>query len=150
MSKITVTPDEFVDFVISFLLNKMIHKKEMLGDNERFNDIVERMERGGLKSHLLQAFLKFDSQQRMQFKRIKDVFEGKDNVRNTIDILPDRTSKEKAFRNKGDNSFLNEIIKRVIKEARSYRIRTGCLISNDKMERLIDKVLTEEYNKESK
>lgn len=60
------------------------------------------------------------------------------------------TEEIKAFRNKGDNSFLNEIIKRVIKEARSYRIRTGCLISNDKMERLIDKVLTEEYNKESK
>ena len=75
--KINLTPETFSDLVISYLLDCLLHSDEVTKSN-RFNELVEIMELKGMKSLLLMKYLDMDSNERLNYKRIKKSLTDKD------------------------------------------------------------------------
>jgi hypothetical protein len=89
MAKINLSVSEFENIVITFLLYKMLNTDFIETTNEDFNDMVEIMEKKGLQPLFLRYYLNMDPQLRVEFKRIKNVFEGKKGVRADIFVYPE-------------------------------------------------------------
>jgi hypothetical protein len=88
MSKINLQPKQFGDVVASFLLDKMLHPEEIVPYDEDFNKLVKDMERKGMKTILLQYYLKTDPNVRLYYKRIKPSFEIGNTMSSVINIMP--------------------------------------------------------------
>ena len=84
MPKINVTAKEFADFSLIFLLNKILNPEDFVSGYEDFDDFADMLSNKGLKSLLLKYYLGLNSNMRVKYKRIKDVFEG--NVDNNYVI----------------------------------------------------------------
>jgi len=89
MAKINVTPDEFCDIVVSFLFDKMLHPDEIVPNNIEFNDLMESMRGKGLRSLFMNYYLSMDSNTRVKYKKIKNIFDGS-NMTSVINIVPER------------------------------------------------------------
>lgn len=127
MSKINVTPEEFGNIIIAFLLDKSLHPDEVIPGNEIFDKLMLRMYDKGLKPLALKAFLEMDSQDRVKYKRIKDSFtDGKANVINITQFKPvEIKGKEKP------ESKLSKIGKKILK-----RLVAGEELSSEEKEYL--------------
>ena len=78
MPKINVTPKEFADFSLIFLLNKILKPDEVVDGYEEFDEFGDTLTKKGMRSILLKYYLGLESNMRVKYKRIKDVFEGDD------------------------------------------------------------------------
>jgi len=148
MSKIIVTPEEFANFVVSFLLDKISHKDKVLPDYDEFSDIVWRMEKGGIKPHLMKMYLHMDALNRGKYKRIKEAFSG--DTHNTYEILisSDKSTKEKS--KKTDKYKVKDLIKKAIRLIKQERQRTGFPLNEDKLDRIIEHVINQQKEWEEK
>lgn len=144
MATIVITGDEFGDFTISFLLDAMIND-EILPDNEAFQRVVKNMERKGMKAVLLQEFLRFKSQQRIQYKRIKPSFEEGNKGSNIINITNTGFVKEDIeIKETLQKEQVRETIDKVLLLLKKRRRKTGLPVSRKNTEKIIEKVLSQE------
>ena len=105
MAKVSISPEEFGDFVVSFLLDKTIHPEEVIPGNEQFNKFIKDMKGKGIKSPMIQYYLTMDPNMRLYYKRVKPTFEGSGT--NSVIYLMPHMDKEKKKEG---------IIKRTIKK----------------------------------
>jgi len=70
MAKVKLTPSEWGDFVLVFLLDAIVHPK-ILDENPEFRDMVDEMSTKGLKSNLLKYYLSLPGDIRIKYKRLK-------------------------------------------------------------------------------
>jgi hypothetical protein len=110
--KINVTPEEFQDVVVAFLLDKLLHPNEIVPNNEGFNKLAKIMSGKGLKSRFMMYYLDMDTRNRVQYKRIKDIFDGTTSGSAVINISPSK-KKEKDKDTKG---IMMKIIKKLLKK----------------------------------
>jgi len=114
MSKVNVTPDQFGNLVVSFLLDKMLHPEEVIPGNKDFNVFAEKMAGKGMKPLSLNYYLRMNAVERVYYKRIKKVFEYDQNQSAVIFIWPSKGDIEKA--EKKDNLLKRAIKKLLFKE----------------------------------
>jgi predicted transcriptional regulator len=132
VAKIIVEPNEFADIVISFLFDKMLHPKEIVPNNDDFNEFIEKIRGKGLKTLLMQYFLNMDSRTRVKYKIIKDVLEEGSSQTSVINISPEKVEKKKEI----SKGLLKNIIKKLI----------GAGTITDKEKKILLESLEEEYN----
>lgn len=133
--KIVVTPEEFEDIIIGFLYDALVHD-DSVRKSESFEEFLEWMRRSGAKPKLMSAYLGFEQQQRMKYKKIRQSFYSADHDSN---ILIREGDYEKAVTNK--EGVLKRLLKSVFGEARAYKIRYGRPITEDHLDHFLDKAL---------
>jgi hypothetical protein len=111
MTILHFTPEEFATFVLSFLMDKTINPDEVVTKDDRFNTFIEKYS-VRFKSILMQYYLDSDAIERMQYKRVKDIFQiGADNKKShTIRITPSKTKEEKEK----ERGFLRKLIAKIL------------------------------------
>ena len=109
MSKINLSPSQFGDFTVAFLLDKIIHPDEIIPGNEEFSKFIKDMKGKGAKSLMIQYYLTMDPNIRLYYKRVKSTFEGNRNNNSVIYLMPRKEKEKKKKKKEG-------IIKRSIKK----------------------------------
>ena len=106
MAKVSISPEEFGDFVVSFLLDKTIHPDEVIPGNEHFNKFMKDMKGKGIKSPMIQYYLSMNPNMRLYYKRVKPTLEGDKSSNSVIYLMPHMDKEKKK----------DGIIKRTIKK----------------------------------
>ena len=114
MATINVTPKQFADLTVSFLLDKILHPDEVVSGDEEFDKFTTSIKGKGMKSALTQYYVKMDSQSRLDYKRIKDIFDGTTNDIQNIKVVPEKKIKKKDKKEK--EGFLKRVGKAVLKK----------------------------------
>jgi hypothetical protein len=114
MATINVTPKQFADLSVSFLLDKILHPDEVVSGNKEFDEFTASIKGKGMKSALTQYYIKMDSQSRLDYKRIKDIFDGSTNDIQNIKVVPEKKVKKKDKKEK--EGFLKKVGKAVLKK----------------------------------
>jgi len=137
MASVTLTKEEFVDFIVSFLLDKMLHENKMLPADEEFNELSKTLISKGVKQTLLFHYLKSTSISRGKYDFVKKVFQegSKDNL--YLSILGEVESVKEP-------STIKNLIKKALKIIKAHRKRTGFPLNEKKINKIIDKLLLEE------
>jgi hypothetical protein len=107
MAKLNFTPSEFADFVIAFLLDKMINPDEIIIENEKFTKLINKISGQGAKPLFTKYYLDMTADERMLYKRFKNTIEPGATTMSVIDVKP-----EKA---KVKGSGLTDFAKKAIK-----------------------------------
>lgn len=136
MASIRVTPDEFADFVIAFLLDSMMRSDKVLDENDEYHYIIRKMERAGLKSQLLSYFLDTSAITRGKYKIISKSFTGEES-QNSIVISGTPTSSY------DDKTTIKNIVKQTLRLIKSHKLRknNGMPLNEETIDKIIDKVL---------
>jgi len=111
MAKINITANEFPDIVVSFLFDKILHTDEIIPGNKSFNELMEVMELKGMKPILMKYYLNMDANQRVKYKRIKDIFDMTTNSISVINISP---SEKEIEVKKKKGTIITKIIKKLL------------------------------------
>jgi len=112
--RINLTSSEFADLVCSFLFDKTMNMDEVVADNDMFDEFVESMKSSGFKARLLHYYMNLSSDQRINYKRIKDVFRDGKNTSEDIHITSDKKTKTKPEKEGLARKAL-KIVKKLIK-----------------------------------
>ena len=78
--KINLTIEDFADFTITFLLDKMLNPNTVVTDNDDFNELIDDMTSRGMKSILLRYYLNLSAISKTNYKRSKKTFQKKDDL----------------------------------------------------------------------
>ncbi len=70
MAKVKLTPEEWGDFVLVFLLDAIVHDK-ILDENTEFREMIDDLKGKGVKSKLLKYYLSLPGELRIKYKRLK-------------------------------------------------------------------------------
>jgi hypothetical protein len=70
MAKVKITPGEWGDFVLVFLLDAIVHDK-ILDENPEFREMMDEFKTKGLKSDLLRYYLNLPVDIRRKYKMLK-------------------------------------------------------------------------------
>lgn len=115
MATINLTPKQFGDLTVSFLLDKILHPDEVVPGDEEFDKFIDSIKGKGAKSALTQHYIKMDAASRLNYKRIKDIFDGTSESVQNIKVMPEKKipGKEKGKKKEG---FLKRVGKAVLKK----------------------------------
>jgi hypothetical protein len=108
MATLNLPVKEFTDVVMIFLLDQVMNPE--LIQNEDFKSFIERHS-SKLKAPLMKYYLDTDGESRVNYKRIKGVFDGSDQNIQQIRIFPDEKPEEPK---KSKKSIVKKIIKKLI------------------------------------
>ena len=111
MAKINITANEFPNFVVSFLFDKILHPEEIVPGNKEFNKFMEVMAFKGMKPILMKYYLDMDANERLKYKRIKDIFDMTANTSSVINISP---SEKEIEVKKKKGKMVTKIIRKLI------------------------------------
>lgn len=140
--KITETPDTFFDIIIIFLYDMIININESVIDRKDLLEIVEMLKKKGLKTQFMNHYLSLDSQQRLEYKRIKEIFYNKKSKLVTIKIVNDSSLNEDNENNEElDENFykLKDQVRQVINLIKRQKYKKPYKLINDYT---IDKIIT--------
>lgn len=142
MASIKLTPDEFADVVVAFLLDSMMKSDDVLPESHEFHYIVKKMEMGGMKAHLLSYFLDTSSITRGKYKVLRKSFVDK-GQQNNILITADLAKDDKY----DDKITIKNIVKQTLRLIKSHKMRknNGMPLNEETVDKIIDKVM-EKYN----
>lgn len=160
MSQIHVDPEEFADMVMYFLLESI--REELLEDNPRYKEFINHLNKKGLKTQLINHFLHMDSNTRVKYKRIKDVFDGGDAVR--INIEKQKKTKTKdgvisktiktlkksiGLKEEVEQEFDRELCKRIFRKVKEVRFKTSMPITEERLNKIIDYCIKEKEEEDN-
>lgn len=115
MAKVKLTPEEWGDFVMVFLLDAIVHP-DILDTNPEFRDMVDEFKTKGIKSNLLKYYLSLPGDLRIKYKRLKPTMlqeKGEDQA----DILirkPATTTLKKAMK-KAEKAKKKGLLRKAVK-----------------------------------
>ena len=85
MGKINVNPDQFFDIIMIYLYDIIVHKDDFLTKDKNIIKFLEVFKKRGMKTQLMDYYLNCNSDRRIDYKRIKNVFfkenAGETNIR---------------------------------------------------------------------
>lgn len=128
---INVKPDEFADLVMAYLLEMMRHD-ELMPDNDRFKDFIDKMNGKGMKQEAYRNYIEMNADTRIKFRRVKDYLfeEGHGTAR--IEIGSGVT----PYVNEEFDRELCKKIFRTIKEVRFKRPEK--VLTEERIDKIID------------
>ncbi len=144
MSSINITREQWPDLVIAFLLDKMIKGDDILGENEEFNELIKLMEKRGMKPIFLHYYLSSDSILRSKYKMLSKSLQTGKSESATIRVDAGKPTKK----DKEKEGTIKSLIKKALKLVVAHKKRSGFPLSEDKVDKILDKLLIEEGIKE--
>ncbi len=138
MAGIRVSPDEFADIVVAFLLDNIMQPGDILPNNVEFDYITDKMKNGGLKSPLLSYYIDTSSITRGKYKMIRNSFTGQDKS-NTIVI----SGKPEEKIPDDEKTTIKNIVKQTLRIIKSHKMRrnNGMPLNEETIDKIIDKEL---------
>jgi len=118
MAQIRVTPNQYADIVVAFLLDAMMKPKTVLPNNPEFHYIIRKMQKAGLKAPLLSYYLDTSSITRGKYKVLKPTFTGMDKS-GVININPSADTKMPD----DEKSTIRNIVKQTLRVIKSHKLR---------------------------
>ncbi len=106
--KINLTSEDFADFTITFLLDKMLNPGTVVTGNDDFNKLMDDMTSRGMKSILLRYYLNLSAPSKTNYKRSKKTFQKKD------DLILYIFGKDSGKKDK--DGFIKKTISKVVKK----------------------------------
>ena len=142
MAGIRVTPDQYSDITVAFLLDAMMKPDEVLADNLEFHYIIKKMKKAGLKAQLLSYYLNTNAGTRTKYKVLRKSF-TKEAPTNNILITGDKTDSMP----RDDKTTIKNIVKQTLRIIKSHKLRrnNGMPLNEETVEKIINKVL-EKYD----
>lgn len=146
MSQVTLTPDEFADLVMVFLLDTIKNDAEYV-DNEQFKEFIHFLDKRGGKAELLPKYLKMDAKTRVKYKRLDAVLKEKAsavriNVQDpdvgVVDKI-DKKAKEMKSKKKGEK-IDKGLVAKIFKKVKEVRFKTSKPITEERLYKIIDYV----------
>lgn len=119
MASLKLTPEEFADIAIAFMMDK-IANPEVAAGNERFNSFME-IAKTTVRHSILKNYLDMSPRQRMRYKKIQDVFRGADTTHRII-IGPSDKETDVETKPKKKDSILKKVIKKIMDDS-SYDLQ---------------------------
>ena len=114
--RIEVNRAEFADIIVAFLYQKIVKGNELIPENKEFSELIEVIEKKGLRSYFMRYYLTLDGTTKIRFKRfIKPL---KDN--NGKSVLEIQKSDEKDLE-KETKKKKKGIVKKIFNEAISRK-----------------------------
>ena len=138
MAGIKITPEEYADITISFLLDAMMKPDEVLPESLEFHYIIKKMRKAGLKSQLMSYYLDTSSITRGKYKVVRKSFTG-DATSNNIHI----TQSPATQLPKDTKQTIKNIVKQTLKIIKSHKLKrnSGMPLNEKTVDKIIDKVL---------
>ena len=75
MPQIKVNDEQFENIIILYLLDK-VTESSYNSSNQNFNDLMKKMNRGGIKTYLYSCFLEMDGNSKVKYNQIKSILNG--------------------------------------------------------------------------
>lgn len=151
---IQLTPEEFQNVIICFLLDSSSNYDQITKKSESFFNLEKWFKNSGLKSRLLKEYLDMNLQERRPYSLFKDVFYRDTNSMYTLSIRQkdnpyQNTSPTKKTSQKDDwerkiKDTVSKVVKKVVKEAKLYKYTHSMPLTEEKLENLIQKRVNEE------
>lgn len=138
MGQITVTPPEFAELLVCFLLDNMKSKENMLGNFEEWQQFIHWCNNTGMSSKLVDLYSHMDSKRRTDYKFISEIFKKNTSGTHTILITGDKDT-ELVIKKKKD-SLIKRIIKKVIQVMKEHQYKTGWPVNETQLDKIIDRV----------
>jgi len=146
MASIHTTKEEFVDIILALLLDKILHPDEMINSNEDFNDMIDLMSRRGLKPLLLHYYMGTKAKSRSKWKHLRKNFLAGKSSSGSINMSAgkedDQDTEDEPIKENINN--VKDLVKKSIKSINYHRQRSNFPLSEDKIDKIIDKVLINE------
>lgn len=115
MAKVKITPSEWGDFVMIFLLDAMVHP-QILDENPEFREMIDEFKAKGLKSNLLSYYLSLPGDIRIKYKRLKPtMIAGKGEDQADIMIKRPATTTLKKAMKKVEKGKKKSILRKAVK-----------------------------------
>lgn len=116
MAKLDLTPEQFADYIVALMLDKIINMDDVISENKEFTELMEDFKGIGAKSKLMKVYLNMPSEIRMKYKWTRETLTGESNVIHVIRIIPVEDKKEKEglikkALNKIKSSILGDSVK---------------------------------------
>lgn len=108
MATLNLTAKEFADIGMIWLFDQVMNPDQV--QNENFKKFIEA-QGSKIKPALIKNYLNTSSEYRLQYKRIRGVFEGSDKSIHQIRIGPDEQIEKLK---KGKESIVKKIIKKIV------------------------------------
>jgi len=140
MAGIITDKEEFSDIIIKFLLDSLMNRGIDI-KNEEFQEILLKMEKCNIKPYMIHAYINMDSKTKQKYKIFKKVFEKNASGNSTVVITPVKKEKEKISKDK--ESLIKTIVKKSLKLIKSHKNRYGQLISEETVDKIIEKSIKE-------
>ena len=134
--KFNFSPDEFVDFIVMFLLDVMSNKDmQVLKTSNKLKALTTKLISLGFKPVLLLLFFTIDATTRTKYRQFRDVFDRKSSNQHSIFISQDAEYLKK-IKDKKDINKIKKAINTTLK-----LITSGRTISQRDLELIQEKVL---------
>jgi len=144
MGKILTSPDEFFDIIMIFLYDIMSNKDTTILKGEEREKIIDAIEKRGLRTILMQYYLYLDSEKRLKYKRIKDLFYKFNANESIIKILSGNVN-EDINSDIPDNFYkTKDTIRKCINIMKKQKYKNpNRVITDDMLDNIITHVLKE-------
>ena len=151
--KLNLSPDEFADFCILFLLDNMTNKDMIVKtSNENFKLVTNKLASQGFRSIFMNYFFSVDPALRQRYRVMREIFAKKTTTAQTLYITQDynylkklKTSKDKDKKNKdGIVATLKKTIKMAVNLALTSitgNINASANVNQQKLDMLTEKII---------
>lgn len=137
MAGIKVTPNEFADIVIAFLLDSVSKPDEVLPDNMEFHYIINKIKMAGIKSQLLSYYIDTKSLTKGKYKIVRKSLTG-DGGPNTI-VITKSPDIDISYDKK---TTIRNIVKQTLRLIKSHKMRNnGMPLNEEIVDKIIDKTM---------
>lgn len=144
--KINVTSEQFISLILIYLLDKINNPDEMEPHSDEFDKVVRKLDQ--MKPVLTQYYLGTDINDRIYYKRIRDAFRDTDySTDYVINIIEGKMNESGVVEDDGqDIDFykFKSLLKKSIKLINKRKFHKGKYLSEEALDKIIDKVLKEE------
>lgn len=136
MAGIRVSPDEFADIVVAFLLDNIMHPDEVLPGNIEFDYITDKMKMAGMKAPLMSYYIDTSSITRGKYKMIRDSFID-ENKQSSIVISGE------IMKVPDEKTTIKNIVKQTLRVIKAHKMRrnNGMPLNEEIVDKIIDKIL---------
>lgn len=136
MASTIISKEEFIDYMMMLLLEKLLHPDSVMPNYELFNDITDTMSSRGIRQLLLFYYVNTDATIRSKFKSSKKVF--KEGSMESLNIV----AKGKVEGDEPENtSTVKALIKKALKVVAEQKRKSGFPLNEEKIDRILDKLL---------
>lgn len=139
MATIKITPDEFTDYIIAFLLDKIMDDDESMVGNEEFNEIIKKMKLSGMEPFLLRYFIRSSVILRSKYKSSKEIFNKNGKIDKSVINI------QKDLNKKNDTNSVADKIKKALKMVKDEKVkRNRPFLTESQIDSIINRVIEDE------
>ena len=138
MSSTSLTKEQFIDYLVAFLLDKTYKPDEIYPEHEDFNKLMKQLKSRGIDNILLSYYISSDPEVRNKYKATRKIFTAGNKQALTISL---RGNIEKEKKTK---KTLKSLVKKALRLMKAHKKRSGFPLSEERVDRIIERVMIEE------